>query len=1119
MTRAIVVRKNAQNVIVAGGPRVITIKDTALWSSFLAQAKSYGLLAVQAGSAQVHVSWSGLSGVTGSPGDAAIIFEDAGTHTDPVVGGTVENAGIYQWSTSPAGWERVADTEAARADAFAAQAAGYAAEARTGAETALGLAEDAQEGAEAAKAGAETARDQAIAAGAAQNIYPLAARDDVPRGATGTGAITPGSSGTDGTFDLAFTGGNFDVDPMGTFTVESGAVTAITITGPGLYIGDSPTAPTLDFSASANLAGADATLTVGFLVPAGNYYYAPSEDDGYVSQFQNVGGVATLVEEHFDPLSVGAAKTYAETATAATATIAQPSILPDPFFQLSSADTTAKFEGLPLLSQPINMDNRSWDADYEHPYGRGAWLYDSGSADLMGFNLFWDWTGLVEGDVFSLAVAVVASAGQVNFKQRQFDAYTPAYNFGSHSTTGPSAVTMDGTVKVIKIENIAVEASSIGSTIQVYDGSASNFHVLAVWAVKGASIASTPPPRLSPAMQERLIADQSRDELAPEIGKTNWAIMYQPEWSDAELVGSDLTGVVFTARTYNFCGFGDVIDPPTDPINALQVSVRQGTGGAGSGATTVRPWSKVGVIVKTGASGTAHQAGATVLAMGTAEVEADTTSYDDLVIPLRDPTSGELLTEGIDPGDYSDEVLHLVYGIQADGTPASIDQPNGTRSDRVGTPRSYYYLYSAVMPGQAGAALFGNPGIGIKHLFLDDLAEGFAPTPALAEKLGGGDGGGGFEPQAERCSLMRRLRTFAFRRAQGDTGIRHHHALIGDSWTAASSYGSAPLARALVDRFGDGGVGFFGFGFWSSSYNSVAADARGLYAMTRTAGWTSNYHAGSTSPNISDARSSTATDKLTIASVTGATHPALSAVKLYFEGTADGVIRWRWNAGSWSSDTDVQGTVGDQQQLDLTGFPTGALNSASAGTITLEIEVVSGSVILCGMDMQSASDGIVVHKLGATGATSAQWATAAVDDQWQAAIAALGIQSANIHLGINDQAGGTPAGTYASHMETIAEGVRVAVPGCDLMMVAPPETPFTPARSPAMPAMQAALRAKAAAFPAAYLNFQDSFGSADNRGEYADGGDVPLFGSDDTHPNSDGARRVAATLEQALLAW
>ena len=32
---------------------------------------------------------------------------DAGTHTDPVVGGTVANSGSFRWSVSPAGWKRI----------------------------------------------------------------------------------------------------------------------------------------------------------------------------------------------------------------------------------------------------------------------------------------------------------------------------------------------------------------------------------------------------------------------------------------------------------------------------------------------------------------------------------------------------------------------------------------------------------------------------------------------------------------------------------------------------------------------------------------------------------------------------------------------------------------------------------------------------------------------------------------------------------------------------------------------------------------------------------------------------------------------------------------------------
>ncbi len=161
MTRAIIIPKDEQGVVTSGGSNVITVKDAALWSSLLAQAKSYGLLAVQAGSAQVYASWTDLAADTGSAGDAAIIFEDAGTHTDPVVGGTVQNAGIYRWSASPAGWERVASTEAARADAFASAAAVSA------------------EDAETAKSDAEDARDAAVAAQEAAEDAQAAAEDAV----------------------------------------------------------------------------------------------------------------------------------------------------------------------------------------------------------------------------------------------------------------------------------------------------------------------------------------------------------------------------------------------------------------------------------------------------------------------------------------------------------------------------------------------------------------------------------------------------------------------------------------------------------------------------------------------------------------------------------------------------------------------------------------------------------------------------------------------------------------------------------------------------------------------------------------------------------------------------
>jgi phage tail sheath protein FI len=76
----------------------------------------------------------------------------------------------------------------------------------------------------------------------------------------GLGDVTitaAGSDGTDGTFPLAFTSGTGS-GAAGTFTVTGGAVTSVNLTARGEY----SVAPTLDFSASANLTGENITVAL-----------------------------------------------------------------------------------------------------------------------------------------------------------------------------------------------------------------------------------------------------------------------------------------------------------------------------------------------------------------------------------------------------------------------------------------------------------------------------------------------------------------------------------------------------------------------------------------------------------------------------------------------------------------------------------------------------------------------------------------------------------------------------------------------------------------------------------------------------------------------------------------
>lgn len=60
-----------------------------------------------------YETWVLLSGITTTAGIVgAVNPADTGTHTDPVVGGTVANSGVYRYSTSPAGWKRIGDYRA-----------------------------------------------------------------------------------------------------------------------------------------------------------------------------------------------------------------------------------------------------------------------------------------------------------------------------------------------------------------------------------------------------------------------------------------------------------------------------------------------------------------------------------------------------------------------------------------------------------------------------------------------------------------------------------------------------------------------------------------------------------------------------------------------------------------------------------------------------------------------------------------------------------------------------------------------------------------------------------------------------------------------------------------------
>lgn len=91
------INANGQPVPVDNGDMVTLL--TELWRG--SEAASLGILAKS--------TWAELSALTGTNGQwGRVVGPDAGTHTDPVAGGTVDNEGEYIWYASPGpGWKRV----------------------------------------------------------------------------------------------------------------------------------------------------------------------------------------------------------------------------------------------------------------------------------------------------------------------------------------------------------------------------------------------------------------------------------------------------------------------------------------------------------------------------------------------------------------------------------------------------------------------------------------------------------------------------------------------------------------------------------------------------------------------------------------------------------------------------------------------------------------------------------------------------------------------------------------------------------------------------------------------------------------------------------------------------
>jgi len=336
---------------------------------------------------------------------------------------------------------------------------------------------------------------------------------------------------------------------------------------------------------------------------------------------------------------------------------------------------------------------------------------------------------------------------------------------------------------------------------------------------------------------------------------------------------------------------------------------------------------------------------------------------------------------------------------------------------------------------------------------------------------------------------------------------------IGDSWTQLATRYTQPLANALRKTFGSGpGIGWVSFGRHNTSASiingSVFSTGNLATQFTWSAGWQFSYsgtkNPTNSSPDTAVVTSSTVGDVLT-ATVPGTANGGWSTCRLGYVGTADGVIRYKWDNGAWTN-LNVQGSG-----LLFTDINPPATIGASN---VLTIEVVSGTVSLCGINCISTGAGVRFYKLGASGSSIASWLTM---DQaaFTAALTELALDTVVLLFGTNDQRITGGASAFETNMRSLIARVKTALPAADIMIVMPCENTQAGQQS-TMANMAKRAQKVAKELNCTFLNLQYIFG--ENVADYANGSNHSWFASDGIHPDpSTGGYLIKDAIYRALV--
>lgn len=321
--------------------------------------------------------------------------------------------------------------------------------------------------------------------------------------------------------------------------------------------------------------------------------------------------------------------------------------------------------------------------------------------------------------------------------------------------------------------------------------------------------------------------------------------------------------------------------------------------------------------------------------------------------------------------------------------------------------------------------------------------------------------------------------------------------IFGDSWGTLTERFAKPLAKAIRAKYGSApGVGWTSFGRHSTSASIINGNIFSVSSnlptqFTWTGSWLFSYsgtkNPTNSSPDTAVVTSSTPGDALT-ATVPGTSDGGWSTCRLGFVGTSDGVIRYNWDGGAWTT-LNVQGSG----LLFVDINPPATVNASNV----LNIENVSGTVSLCGLKPIGTGAGVRVHKLGASGSSLASWLSMDATD-FARALSELALDTVIIITGTNDQRITGGATAFESNLRSFITRIQTTLPGADILFVMPCENQRTD-NPVTMASMAARAKTVASDMNCAFINLQYIFG--EDPADYAYGAVHSWFASDGIHPD------------------